>query len=189
VRIVVAIVVPIIVGVVAAFWTPLQFWFDMKEGLVAFLGFLSASLVQIMPVTANFLQSDRLTPSEAQRLIKALTRQQHYWIGLLIAAIFAMVVVIVGAALRGRTQVQIGQIQFDAAPYVVGLIAASITFVLTRMLGLFNGLMSLHRLRSKLVVATAKRNAEDTARLLTRRFSELPATPLPDGYGEMVDPP
>jgi hypothetical protein len=74
----------------------------MKEGLIAFLGFLAASLVQVMPLTANFLQADRLNPAEAERLTASLTKQQYYWIGLLSATIAAMVIVIVGAALTSR---------------------------------------------------------------------------------------
>lgn len=78
-----AVFVPMLLGMAAAAWTPLAFWYDMKEGLIAFLGFLAASLVQVMPLTANFLQSDRLSPYEAERLTASLTKQQHYWIGLL----------------------------------------------------------------------------------------------------------
>lgn len=187
-RFAIAILLPIIVGIIAALGTSLQFWFDMKEGLIAFLGFLSASLIQIMPVTANFLQSDRLTPSEASRLIRALTRQQRYWIGLLAATVLSMVIVIVGAALKGRTQFMLGDRGLDISPAVVWCIAAAISFVLTRILGLFNGLMSLHRLRSKLVQAAAVRYAEESRVEILSRFPDSGQTgKLPDGYGDIVE--
>lgn len=78
-----SLLLPVIAGIAAAYYTPLSLWFDMKEGLIAFLGFIAASLMQVMPITANFVQADKLTPTEAKKIVDSLTRQQHYWIGLL----------------------------------------------------------------------------------------------------------
>lgn len=190
---VIGALVPVLFGLAAAQWTPLEFWLDMKEGLIAFLGFLAASLIQVMPVTANFLQADRLTPSEAKRLTISLTNQQHYWIGLLSVTIFSMVLVIVGAALKERIK--------DIAPifrhslfvdiswsaFVTFLIATSVSFVLVKMLGLFEGLMSLHRLRGELVLNAAKRNASDRAEAIQQSV-EIPVTIVPSDYGRVLHP-
>lgn len=181
-------IVPLLLGVAAAIWTPLQLWYDMKEGLIAFLGFLAAALVQVMPVTANFLQSDRLSPIEAERLTTSLTKQQHYWMGLLSATIVAMVIVIVGAALNGRVA--------NAPPlfWIIGwssivcfFVVSSVSFVLMKMLGLFEGMMSLHHLRAELVMNSAKR---DTAEKITalKKNAEVAHPLVPEEYGRIIRP-
>lgn len=188
-----AVLVPVLLGVAAALWTPLALWYDMKEGLIAFLGFLAASLVQVMLLTANFLQSDRLNPSEAERLTTSLTRQQYYWIGLLSATIAALVIVIVGAALKERIVNLAPIIQSDRfggigwSEIVCFLIAASVSFVLMKMIGLFEGMLSLHRLRSELVVNSAKREAyEKMVRI--QEVAEGSAPLVPSDYGKIVQP-
>jgi hypothetical protein len=187
-------IAPLLLGVAAANWTSLSFWSDMKEGLIAFLGFLAAALVQVMPITANFLQSDKLTVNEAERLTKSLTRQQHYWMGLLWVTIGALVVVIVGAALKsvvtGAEPLLIHRwfINVSWSALVTFFIVASITFVLVKMAGLFEGMLSLHHLRADLVVATAKREAaEKTSRAQSE--AHLVAPRLPDDYGAVISPP
>lgn len=190
---VISTIVPVLLGLVAAQWTTLGFWIDMKEGLIAFLGFLAASLVQVMPITANFLQSDRLTPNEAKRLTVSLTNQQHYWIGLLSVTIFAMVLVIVGAALKGRVE-NVAPIfrhslfiEISWSAVVTFLIAASVSFVLVKMLGLFEGMMSLHRLRGELVLNAAKREASEKAEAIQKNV-EVPVSIVPRDYGRVLHP-
>jgi hypothetical protein len=183
-------VLPLLVGMAAALWTPLSFWFDMKEGLIAFLGFLAASLIQVMPLTANFLQSDRLSPREAERLTASLTKQQHYWMGLLSAAIAAMAIVIVGAALTERVKGvgwTIDSRHFELGQLVCFFIASSISFVLVKMLGIFEGLMSLHHLRGELVLNAAKREAAEKAAFI-QRDAEMPGSIVPTDYGSVLRP-
>lgn len=188
-----AVIVPVLVGVAAATWTPLVLWYDMKEGLIAFLGFLAASLVQVMALTANFLQSDRLSPSEAERLTASLTRQQHYWIGLLSATIVAMVIVIVGAALKERVanlsplfhHPLFWEVSWSAV--ISFFVAGSVTFVLMKMLGLFEGMLALHRLRGELVVNSAKREAAEKASMI-RQEAEITTPLVPRDYGQIVHP-
>lgn len=185
---------PLLLGAAAAAWTPLSFWFEMKEGLIAFLGFLAASLVQVMPITANFLQSDKLTVLEAESLTRSLTRQQHYWVGLLTATIVALVAVIVGSGLKSIVD--------SAGPFfrndwfiviswssvVTFFIASSVSFVLVKMVGLFEGMLSLHRLRVELVINAAKREAaEKTA--VAQREARLVPPQLPADYGMVIGAP
>lgn len=181
-------IVPLLLGVAAAVWTPLQLWYDMKEGLIAFLGFLAAALVQVMPVTANFLQSDRLSPIEAERLTTSLTKQQHYWMGLLSATIAAMVIVIVGAALNGRV------VGIPPLFWVIGwssivcfFVVSSVSFVLMKMLGLFEGMMSLHHLRAELVMNSAKRDAAEKITALQKN-AEVVLPIVPEDYGRIIRP-
>jgi hypothetical protein len=188
-----ALVIPVIVGLAAAQWTSLALWVDMKEGLIAFLGFLAASLVQVMPVTANFLQSDRLNPAEAEKLTISLTRQQHYWLGLLAATIFSMVMVILGVALKSRVEnlppifsnVNFVDLTWEKA--IVFVLVASFSFVLVKMLGLFEGILSLHRLRGELVLSGAKRSALEKMAALQKPVDEI-APIVPEGYGKIVEP-
>lgn len=185
--------VPVLLGLAAARWTSLSLWYDMKEGLIAFLGFLAASLVQVMPLTANFLQADRLNPAEAVRLTASLTKQQHYWVGLLSATVAAMVIVIVGSAIKDR--VGSFALIFEHAwawnvswsQVVVWVVASSVGFVLTKMLGLIEGMLSLHRLRGELVINTAKRNAAEQISAMQR--DAVIETPLvPPDYGQIARP-
>jgi hypothetical protein len=189
----IAVFVPVLLGAAAALWTSLAFWYDMKEGLVAFLGFLAASLVQVMPLTANFLQSDRLNLSEAERLTASLTKQQHYWIGLLSATIAAMVVVIVGSALKDRVMSLPPAfehrlfIEIRWSAVVCFFMASSVSFVLMKMLGLFEGMLSLHRLRVELVISNAKREATANATAI-RKDAEVSTPLVPRDYGKIVRP-
>ncbi|PJO39836.1 hypothetical protein CTI10_001200 [Delftia acidovorans] len=166
----------------------------MKEGLIAFLGFLAASLMQVMVVTANFLQSDRLTPTEATRLSNALTRQQKFWLGLLIATVAALVVVIVGSASKDIakqvTYFSGHKIEFTIswAAVTVFLIASTFSFVFYRMFALMSGMMSLHRLRAELVLLAAQRAADEKASLLQERAKPKEAI-TPPGYGRILEPP
>lgn len=189
-RPIVGVLIPVLAGMAAAFWTQLSLWVDMKEGLIAFLGFLAASLVQVMPITANFLQSDRLTPHEAERLSKSLTNQQKYWMGLLAATILAMILVIVSVAAKDAAKtvlVDASSFQIDIGRVLTFLVVLTISFVLVKMLGLFEGLMSLHRLRAELVMNAAKREAAEKIERSQLPKSEFRAV-LPEGYGKIVQP-
>lgn len=186
-----AVFIPLLLGVAAALWTPLALWYDMKEGLIAFLGFLAASLVQVMPLTANFLQSDRLNPGEAERLTASLTKQQHYWIGLLSATITAMVIVIVGAALKDRVAALAPLFQHHLfldiswSAVVTFFIVTSISFVLMKILGLFEGVLALHRLRGELVINSAKRDAAEKIATIQKE-AKIAAPLVPHDYGQII---
>ncbi|WP_438301655.1 hypothetical protein [Pseudomonas sp. NMS19W] len=178
---------PLASGVAAAYWTPLAFWFDMKEGLIAFLGFLCAAVVQVMPITANFLQSDQLNPSEAERLTRSLTKQQHYWIALLSCSILAMLIIIISSAMKtrldGLTQEWHG-LTYSSIPCF--LIASTTCFVMVKMLGLFEGMLSLHHLRGELVVNAAKRSAGIKMKAVPSAGKVNKA--LPENYGQILPP-
>jgi hypothetical protein len=184
------LLVPLLLGVAASLWTPLQLWYDMKEGLIAFLGFLAAALVQVMPLTANFLQSDRLSIPEAERLTASMMKQQRYWIGLLSSTIMAMVIVIVGAALKERVAGSAPLFWIiDYSALICFFVATSVSFVLMKMLGLFEGVMSLQRLRGELVINAAKRDAAQKVAMIQREAEIGIKTPIvPEDYGRIVHP-
>jgi hypothetical protein len=182
-----AVILPLASGVAAAFWTPLAFWFDMKEGLIAFLGFLCAAVVQVMPITANFLQSDQLNPTEAERLTRSLTKQQHYWVALLSCAIFAMLVIIISSALKARLESLTDQwYGLTYASIACFLIASTTCFVMVKMLGLFEGMLSLHHLRGELVINAAKRAAAVKVKAVQVDLRSTKS--LPKDYGRVLPP-
>lgn len=188
-RMIASLLLPLLSGVAAAYFTPLSFWFDMKEGLIAFLGFLAASLMQVMPITANFVQADRLTPNDAKRIVASLTRQQHYWIGLLSATVAALLVVIISSALKSPLEkISTEWHGITYSSICCFLIAATFSFVLIKMIGLFDGMLSLHNLRAQLVLDAANRAAiEKKAAIQASAGSLAPITP--PGYGEIIDQP
>lgn len=184
-----AIALPLAAGVAAALWTPLAFWFDMKEGLIAFLGFLCAAVVQVMPITANFLQADRLNPTEAERLTRSLTKQQHYWIALLSSAILTMMVIIISSALKSRLDLIPGSwhgLTYASIPCF--LIASTTCFVMVKMLGLFEGMLSLHHLRGELVINAAKRAATEKMKSVQSGAGKTKQV-VPKDYGKILPPP
>jgi len=184
-----AIALPLAAGVAAALWTPLAFWFDMKEGLIAFLGFLCAAVVQVMPITANFLQADRLNPTEAERLTRSLTKQQHYWIALLSSAILTMMVIIISSALKSSLDLIPGSwhgLTYASIPCF--LIASTTCFVMVKMLGLFEGMLSLHHLRGELVINAAKRAATEKMKSVQSGAGKTKQV-VPKDYGKILPPP
>lgn len=185
--------IPLLAGGIAAYYSPLSFWYDMKEGLIAFLGFLAASVIQVMVVTANFLQSEKLTPVEARRLSKELTKQQYFWVGLLLSCVVSLILVIIGAALKGVAVKVIYDNRYfsfavDWSSIVVFFVAASVSFVFYRMFALLTGVISLHRLRSQLVISAADREAEEKAKEMQK--SAIPEKSfVPADYGAIIKPP
>lgn len=181
---------PPVIGGLAAAWTDLSTWVDMKEGLIAFLGFLAASLVQIMPITANFLQSDNLGLYDARRLTASLKKQQYYWIGLLAATIWTLIVLIVSTVLVKKIQSVIIPLWMEYSVSLSAIInfilVSSLFFVLIKMLGLFRGVLSLHDLRTEIII----KNAQDREIQQKKLIGDVPSpVSLPDGYGEFVEPP
>jgi hypothetical protein len=161
----------------------------MKEGLIAFLGFVAASLMQVMPITANFVQADKLNPLDAKRIVDSLTRQQHYWIGLLSATVAALLVVIISSALKSPLEkIPDTWHGLNYSSICCFFIAAFFGFVLIKMVGLFEGMLSLHNLRAELVIEAANRSAAEKKAGI--QSSAGPLKPmLPDGYGAIVEQP
>ncbi|MDH1104804.1 hypothetical protein N5C55_02790 [Pseudomonas otitidis] len=187
-RTVISLLLPLLAGIAAALYTPLSFWFDMKEGLIAFLGFLAASLMQVMPITANFIQADRLTPVDAKRIVDSLTKQQHYWIGLLSATIAALLVIVICSALKAPLE-KIGG-EWKGLPLTsvcCFFIAALFSFVLLKMIGLFKGMLSLHTLRAELVIDAANKAAAERKAQIQARAGKIPAL-TPENYGKVIEP-
>ncbi|WP_220815662.1 hypothetical protein [Pseudomonas paralcaligenes] len=186
-RVFLSIAIPFVSGMAAAIHTDLSLWYDMKEGLIAFLGFIAASLMQVMPITANFIQSDRLTPIEAGRLARSLTNQQHYWAGLLVATILALIFVIfLSASTKSIIESQFSWYFLTAANISCFLIAAIISFVMLKMVGLLSGMLSLHNLRVELVLESANRAAKDRKEDIQSKAANV-SPELPDGYGKVIE--
>jgi hypothetical protein len=180
------IVLPLVLAGICFRWVPVGLWIDMNQGLLAFLGLLAAALVQIIPVTTNFLQSDFLTPVEAEKLTGQLTKQQQYWIGLLASTIASVALVVVVSVLKGRTEITFwNDYVLDSGPAFSALVGLMLSFVLIKMIGIFQGVISLQKLRTELVLNAAKRNA--AAHVATAYAeAELPAAITPKGYGSIV---
>ncbi len=184
-------IVPVILAIVAGYQVPIIVWIDMNQGLLAFLGLLAAALVQVIPVTANFLQSDRLTPTEAKRLSAQLSRQQRYWVGLLISTVATFAIIVVVSVLKDRTQWDFGRFgTHNVGPVFSALVAFGISFLLLKMTAIVGGVMSLQALRSELVLNAANRAAAQEVERLQQRQQVVLEQPnlVPSGYGSIVRP-
>lgn len=183
------LLLPLIAAAIGWQWIPLGLWIDMNQGLLAFLGLIAAALIQVIPVTANFLQSDDLTPDEAARLSKGLRKQQHYWLGLLASVIVAFALVVIASVLKNRTTISLHSGRtLDFAPMASLLVSASVTFVVVKFAGVFGGVLSLHRLREELVLNAAKRRAAERIEAAQKSIS-FPSKITPDDYGSIIQPP
>ena len=185
----VSIVLPFILAIGAYFYAPIVVWIDMNQGLLAFLGLLSAALIQVIPVTANFIQSDFLMPAEAESLCKQLLKQQRYWIGLLISTVLTFAIVVLISVLKDRTFWSFGRLGiFDVGPVFSAVLAFFLSFVLLKMTSIVGGVMSLQALRNELVLNAARRVADAQAKAAQERFVPPPIN-LPPGYGDITGPP
>lgn len=187
------VALPIVLAVIALCWIPYKVWSGMTEGLLVFLGLLAAALVQVIPVTANFLQSDSLTIDEAKQLTSALERQQKYWLGLLWVSIVTCIALIVGKALpdaaisfsfsaRGIT------FELSLQVFYSSLVGGLIGLVVAKTFGIFPGVMSLQKLRGELVINAAKRRQAESVQREAEARKQLPPVVSGD-YGRIISPP
>ncbi|MGI4717461.1 MAG: hypothetical protein ACRYGO_01450 [Janthinobacterium lividum] len=190
----VGVLLPLILAVAAFFQVPIKVWIDMNQGLLAFLGLLAAALVQVIPVTANFLQSDRLTPTEAVRLSKQLLKQQRYWVGLLVSTVIAFALIVIVSILENRTVWTFGRLgEHDVGSVFSAIVTFAMSFVLIKTTAIVGGVMSLQTLRNELVLDAARRAAAEEirqARLAHEaRESQQGIPPIvPADYGSITRP-
>lgn len=174
-------------------WVPYKVWGDITEGLLVFFGLLVAALVQVIPVTANFLQSDNLTLEEAKQLTAALERQQKYWLGLLWVSVVTCIALIVGKALPEHAlsfSFAIREMTFEPSlqSFFSGLIAGLVWLAIVKTFGFFPGVLSLQQLRGELVVNAAKRRLAERVQQETEARKPAPPFVEPD-YGKIIHPP
>lgn len=172
---------------------PYKIWGDITEGLLVFFGLLVAALVQVIPVTANFLQSDNLTLEEAKQFTGALERQQKYWLGLLGVSVVTCIALIVGKALPEQAlsfSFSIREMTFEPSLQSAfsGLIASLVGLAIVKTFGFFPGVMSLQKLRGELVVNAAKRRLAE--KVEQEAAARDPVRPFVDSnYGKIISPP
>ncbi|WP_341667343.1 hypothetical protein [Alcaligenes sp. SDU_A2] len=177
------------ISVASGYLVDLSVWLGMRDGLIAFLGLISAALLQLIPVTTNFLSGDDLTPDEADRLSRALQRQQSFWVGMLAVNVLTVVALVLGTLLKNALVFQfprVGTIDFSFV--FSGLISGLLGFVLIRLISVLGGVLSLQRLRTALVMAAAKRRAAQKAEEIQKKMSP-PADIVPTTYGQIIPPP
>lgn len=182
-------IIALSIGVASGYMVELSVWIGMRDGLIAFLGLLSAALLQLIPVTTNFLAGDELTPDEAERLSRALQRQQNFWVGMLAVNVITVVVLVLGTLLKNVLVVQIPRVgAIDLSVILSGLTGGLLAFVLLRLTSVLGGVLSLQRLRASLVMAAAKRRAARKAEEIQSQMSPLPDM-VPADYGRIISRP
>lgn len=184
----ISMLIPIGCGVASFLWMPMKVWGSLDDGLLIFLGLLVAALVQVIPVTANFLQADELTPDEAIRLTRALENQQKYWLGLLGAAVGTAILLVIGKAIEGHLTFGLpyfGQTGFEQL--FSGLTGFAASLIAVKTFGFFPGVQSLQKLRSELVIAAAKRRAAEQIAKATKERA-ITGQIVPEDYGRAIHP-
>lgn len=184
----ISLLIPIGCGVASFLWIPMKVWGSLDDGLLIFLGLLVAALVQVIPVTANFLQADELIPDEAIRLTRALENQQKYWLGLLGAAVGTAILLVIGKAVEGHLAFSLpyfGLTDFDQL--LSSLTGFSASLIAVKTFGFFPGVQSLQKLRSELVIAAAKRRMAVQVAKATREHT-ITGQIVPEDYGRATHP-
>jgi hypothetical protein len=188
---------PVFCAIMAWNWFPLAVWADLSQGLIAFLGLLCAALVQVIPITANFLQADHLYPEEAVRLSQALERQQRFWLGLLAAAIIAFVLVLISSAVPSTASLTVPlkwttePVSISVARIMSAMLAFTVSFVVLNIGAVIFGVLSLQKLRTQLVIMAAKRRvAAEVAQQMQHATVATTTVDrvVPDDYGSIVRP-
>lgn len=187
------VALPVVLAVIALCWIPYKVWSDMTEGLLVFLGLLVAALVQVIPVTANFLQSDSLTVDEAKQLTAALERQQKFWLGLLWVSVVTSIALIAGKALPETVlsfRFSVMGITFEPSmqAFYSGLVGGLIGLVVVKAFGIFPGVLSLQKLRGDLVINAAKRRQAEIVQREAEARKQVPSV-VPEDYGRIISPP
>lgn len=172
-------------AVLAYRWVSISLFIDMNQGLLAFLGLLAASIVQVIPVTANFVQSDRLTPEDARRISSQLSKQQRYWVGLLSSTIVTFAVIVVISVLKDRTEISLTDYTLSIGPAFSAAVTFCLAFLLLRMPEIISGVLSLQDLRNELVLSAALKNADEDLRN-AESHTIVPSDIVPADYGSIV---
>lgn len=105
------------------------------------------------------------------------------------ATVAALLVVIISSALKNPLEKLPGEwhgFSFSSIPCF--FIASFFGFVLIKMVGLFEGMLSLHNLRAELVIESALRAAVEKKTAIQSSAGSVKPI-LPDGYGAIVDQP
>ncbi|MGS1116856.1 hypothetical protein [Castellaniella sp. UC4442_H9] len=161
----------------------------MRDGLIAFLGLTSAALLQLIPVTTNFLSGDELTVVEADKLSSALQRQQNFWVGMLAVNVITVTVLVLATLLEKALVVQIPHLgEVDFSVVFSGLVGGLLAFILMRLISVLEGVLSLQRIRTSLVIDAAKRRAARKAEEIQRQLA-APVNIVPSDYGRVIRPP
>lgn len=182
------IYISLIAGAASGYAVDLSVWLLMRDGLIAFMGLISAALLQLIPVTTNFLANDELTPDEARSFSGALREQQNFWVGMLSVSVTTVIVLVLSTILNPAIAniPQVGDVDFSWV--LSGLIGGLLSFVLALLVLALRGVLSLQRLRSVLVIAAADRRARESAEK-TNNLMTPPKDIVPADYGKVIQPP
>lgn len=174
------------------FWVcPLMMWHSIIDGLLIFLGLIVASLIQVIPVTANFLQAERLSTERIRSLRVELDRQQSYWLGLLILSIIAVISLVLVKVMTDPVSTFLTGTHAKEliARSISGILGFSITFILFKFFGIIPGIKSLQNLRFDLALEEATdREQREAFERLKMNPEGTPPLPLPQGFGGFIDP-
>jgi len=177
------LLIPCAAGLAAWQWMPVGIWEGLAEGLLILFGLLAAALVQIFPVTINFLQYDTLSSEDIDRFGQALEKQQRFWMSLLCLTFSAAFVLLLVMGFKNHHLVTIPWLgAYDLGPFLSGLSAFTATAVFFRAFGIVDGVLSLQRVRTKMLKEAARRAERDKR--------PVPAVPkdigyIPEGYGKV----
>ncbi|MGQ9370537.1 hypothetical protein [Azospirillum sp. A39] len=164
-------------------------WEEHRANLLVFLGIYGAALIQVAVTTANLNLPDHLTVDEARGLSNSLMKQQRYWIGLFLAifAVVALLIFVPTVARKFSTLSIDGALTLDCQIIASALLGGALAFVLFHTVIFLDGLLSIQRLRSHLLVQGAIRRARSEAGQVSAAAAAQPAR-LPEGYGEVMRP-
>lgn len=154
-------------GLIALVALPTDTFKDVTQELIALFGLLMAGVLPTMVLTASVLRPSNLSVKRLLHYRDALRTQMLVWIGLFLASFVSSIFVIIGKIVNWSIEFktpEIGEIlnsyNFDAIRIINALIVIGLALVLTRIISVGNGVLSLLGLSAELAIGEAKARDE-----------------------------
>jgi len=178
-------------GLIALFALPTDAFKDVTQELMALFGLLMAGVLPTMVLTASVLRPSNMSVKRLYQYRDALRTQMLVWIGLFLASFVSSIFVILGKILEWTIAVDIpaipgitGAWHFDAIRVVNSIIVFGLVLVLTRIISVGNGVLSLLGLSAELAIGEAQ--ARDNLKF-TNVEAAVREMPERQDFGTYVD--
>jgi hypothetical protein len=178
-------------GMIALVVLPTETFMDVTQELMALFGLLMAGVLPTMVLTASVLRPGNLSIRKLTRYREALRRQMLVWIGLFVVSFFSSLLVVLGKMLHWKLELNIPSIweitpafQFDAIRVLNALLMVGLVLVVTRIISVGNGVLSLLGLSAELALGEAQNRNERKFNNADAAVKEMPER---ERFGEYVD--
>jgi len=164
---------------------------DVSQELIAIFGLLMAGVLPTMILTASIIRAGQLSVKSLKAYQTALGRQLKVWIGLFLISFSASLLIVFGKLIDWSLPIHVplaffglGDVSFDIVRLVNALIVMALTLMLSRVIDVGNGIISILNFSAELAIMDAQ--ARDDAR---HKFADESIMGMVErkGFGELVE--